>query len=391
MGWIALPSSASQQGFAFEHLILSYYQKISQFQVRQWSSYLHGKSGKWYQCDGIVQDHSQRWLVEAKFFSNRSATMRDIRPEHREQAANDLDCTGILYVSLNGFSDDMLLWPHDKSLAVRFISWADIRADVLSSIEAYASVFLDRFEIEGSVAHSSVADSAIHFGTLASAPISGDYPEFVAFPDSVECWLRRMPKLALQREQIAQGEFKYQDLTETVSLVPARLSDLSLEEAWLIEDALSGYAARVHSAVKATACAMIEADGGFVQDVQKAIQALGWETGVSGIRASLNNLVLLGLIRKECGQRRVRYYLTPLGRAYIAEGKPDEELFAQVLRAWPPYAWVRSVILEHGVAAEPVTVGDYFRAQYEPYEPYAKCLFNENKSDGLVKLYHIFG
>jgi hypothetical protein len=200
-----------------------------------------------------------------------------------------------------------------------------------------------------------------------------------------------MPKLALQREQIAKGEFRYQDLSGTVSLIPARMSDISLEEAWLIEDTLSGYSARVHSAVRATAQAMVQANSGFVQDVQKAIHALGWKTGVSGVRSSLNNLILLGFVCKEREGRRVRYHLTPQGWAYVAKKKPDDDLFAQVLRAWPPYSWMRSAILERDVAPEPTSVAEYFKSQYAPYEPYAKCLFNPNKSDGLVKLYEIFG
>lgn len=391
MGQIALPTSASQQGFAFEHLILSHYQRSDQFQVKEWSSYLHGASGKWYQCDGIVEDSDHRWLVEAKFFSNRPATARDINPERREQAAKDLDCTGIRYVSLSGFAQDMLSYAHDEPLAVQFVQWNEMRADVLFGIDAYASVLLDGFEIEDSVAHSAVTDSIIHFDTLSPNAISADFPEFVTFPDTVECWLRRMPKLALQREQIVKGKFTYHDTHETVTLVAGRLSDLSLEQAWHIEDALSGYAARVHSAVKATAQAMIQADGGFVQDVQTAIHALGWDTGVSGICSSLNNLVLLGLIGKKNEGRKVRYYLTPLGRAYVAKGEPDDTLFAQILSTWPPYAWMRTAIQERGIAATPDAVADYFKTQYAPYEPYAKCLFNQNKSDGLVQLYKIFG
>jgi len=392
MSNIALPSSASQQGFAFEHLILSYYQKSGQFRVQEWSSYLHGRSGKWYQCDGIVEDSSRRWLVEAKFFKDRPATVKDIRPQEREQAAKDMDCDGILYVSLNGFSDDMLSWSHDRSLAVQFVAWADIRAEVLSSIEAYASVLLDEFEIEGSVAASLVTDSRISFDTLSPVHLSPTFPEFIIFPDGVERWLRRMPRLALQRDQIARGEFRYQELTESVYLVPERLSDLSLEEAWLIEDTLSGYAARVYNAVKATAQAMTVADGGFIEDVQRALYALGWTTGVAGVRSSLDNLVLLGLVRKEpAKRRRVRYRLTPLGRAYTARGTPDDALFAEILRAWPPYMWVRSAIRERGISPHPLAVADYFKAQYTPYEPYAKCLFNKNKTEGLVKLYQLFG
>ncbi len=391
MGHIALPHSASKQGFAFEHLILSHYRRSGQYQVREWSSYQHGKSGRWYQCDGIVEGETHRWLVEAKFFKDRPATVRDINPRRRQRAARDLDCNGILYVSLNGFDADMRSWTHDASLAVRFVEWADLRADVLPDVQNYASVLLDGFEIAGGVARSAVTDSALHFAALAPAPIAVDFPEFVAFPDPVECWLRRMPRLALQREQTVQGQFWYEPARERVSLVPARLSDLSLQEAWQIEDALSGYAARVYSAVKATAQAMTQADGGFVGDVQAAIHALGWDTGPSGVRAALNNLALLDLVRKARDGRRVRYHLTPLGRAYVATDTPDDDLFGQVLHAWPPYAQMRQAILERGVAPESAAVADYFKAQYAPYEPYARCLFNPNKCDGLVGWYAGFG
>jgi hypothetical protein len=96
-------------------------------------------------------------------------------------------------------------------------------------------------------------------------------------------------------------------------------------------------------------------------------------------------------VRKENEERLIHYYLTPLGWAYVIKGKPNDILSAQVLRAWPLHAWMRSAILERGVSPELVAVADYFKAQYAPYEPYAKCLFNQNKSDGLVKLYKIFG
>jgi hypothetical protein len=66
-------------------------------------------------------------------------------------------------------------------------------------------------------------------------------------------------------------------------------------------------------------------------------------------------------------------------------------LFAQILQGWPPYVWMRWAIRERGVAAAPAAVAHYFRQQYAPYEPYAVCLFNQNKSDGLVKLYRTFG
>jgi len=87
----------------------------------------------------------------------------------------------------------------------------------------------------------------------------------------------------------------------------------------------------------------------------------------------------------------VHYHLTPLGQAYVATGTPDDVLFSQVLRVWPPYAQTRKAILEHGVASESAAVANYFKAQYAPYEPYAKCLFNPKKCDGLVKWHERFG
>jgi len=56
MPHIILPTTATEQGHAFEDLILSYYHKSGLYQVSEWSSYLHGNSGKWWQCDGIVEN-----------------------------------------------------------------------------------------------------------------------------------------------------------------------------------------------------------------------------------------------------------------------------------------------------------------------------------------------
>jgi hypothetical protein len=36
-------------------------------------------------------------------------------------------------------------------------------------------------------------------------------------------------------------------------------------------------------------------------------------------------------------------------------------------------------------------VTDNAQAQYASYEPYARCLFNPNQTDGLANLYEIFG
>jgi hypothetical protein len=108
----------------------------------------------------------------------------------------------------------------------------------------------------------------LHVEALALRPLSKTFPELLTVPDPLELWLRRLPKLALRRDQLTRCAFRYHAGRETVTLVSDRAADLSLAEAWEIEDALSGYAARVYGAVRATAQALVQADGGFVQAVK---------------------------------------------------------------------------------------------------------------------------
>jgi hypothetical protein len=115
-----------------------------------------------------------------------------------------------------------------------------------------------------------------------------------------------------------------------------------------------------------------------------------WKTGKSGIRSSLDFLVLLGMIKKWLDGRKSRYALTPLGRAY-AVGGPDDEFFGTVLKNWLPYQAICQAIVKRGIPAAKDDVLTYFKAQYAPYEPYARSLFNPNKADGLVRLYKQFG
>jgi hypothetical protein len=72
-------------------------------------------------------------------------------------------------------------------------------------------------------------------------------------------------------------------------------------------------------------------------------------------------------------------------------GGPDDALFAKVLKDWLPYQAVCKAIVEHHVPVTADDVMNYFKAQYAPYEPYARSLFNPNKADGLVRLYKQFG
>lgn len=390
MPHIVIPTSTTEQGHAFEDLILSYYQKSGRYTVREWSSYLHGASGKWWQCDGIVEDNQGRYLIEAKFFRDRPATVRDINPTRRQSAAQDMDCTGILYISLNGFAPDLRNWTHSADLDVQFLTWTDLRDDLLADLSNYASVLLDEFELTTTQAVDARIGAGLRFDTTTATPLSPQFPEFVTVPNGLERWLRRMPRFPLQLAQTSSGHFWYEAATERVTLVPDSVTDLSLQEAWAIQDAISGYASRTYNAVRATAQALATMSDGLIPDVRAALHNMGWKTGPDGIRRSLDFLVQLDMARKWRDGRRARYALSPLGKAYVVGG-PDDDLFAAVLKAWLPYQAVCKAVVEHSVPATADGILNYFKALYTPYEPYAHSLFNPNKADGLTRLYKRFG
>jgi hypothetical protein len=392
MSKIVIPSSAYEQGYAFEDLILSYYQKSGLYKVCEWSSYLHGLSDKWWQCDGIVENNRGRYLIEAKFFNDRPATVRDVNPSRRQTAAQDLDCTGILYISLNDFTSELRNWPHSDDLDIAFVNWADMRAGLLSDLSDYATVFLDEFQLTSDYAASIDSSASLRLEDITTTPLSSEFPEFVVVSDNLERWLRRMPCFPLQLTQTSSGHFWYDSSTEQVELVPDRASDLSLQEAWAIQDAISGYASRTYNAVRATAEALAKTDKGTIDDVQKELHSMGWETGKGGVRRAIDFLVQLDMARKWRDGRRNRYALRPLGKAYVVDKSgPDDDLFGNVLKAWLPYRAICEAIEGHSVPPTTNGIMSYFKMQYEPYEPYARSLFNPNKADGLTRLYKLFG
>ena len=54
----------------------------------------------------------------------------------------------------------------------------------------------------------------------------------------LERWLRRLPKLAVAQHELSAGHFLYTETDASVALIPDRKSELSLWEAWQLEDAL---------------------------------------------------------------------------------------------------------------------------------------------------------
>jgi len=387
---IAFPKSAYRRGAAFEYLILNYYNSFSAVKVEEWSSCVYGKSGKLYQCDGILHDGSKRYLFEAKFFQNRPASIRDMHPERREEAATDLDCEGILCISLNGFDDNVKEWQRKSSLEIILLGWKDLRIHILSRISAFSTVLLDNIRIFDRFAVSDSGSKLYFTETPPYKPIK-TFPEFVCFPDSLEMWLRRLPKLANYQQQLASGRFFYTAETN-VQLIPDKESDLSLLDAWQIEDTFLGYSARTYNAMKATAQAVYKCNDSDIKVIQEALRKMDWKTGMKGVRKALDDLIILGFVAKRSEGVRVKYSLTPLGYTFVAvSSKAADEIFFGQLQEWSPYQFTRNAILSGKAEAKRNALIEYFKAQYRPYEPYARCIFNQNTTDGVLALFKRFG
>ena len=94
-------------------------------------------------------------------------------------------------------------------------------------------MLLDAFELQGDLI-TSVTGSQLRLQPPQSGVSLPDFPEFIAFPDALEKWIRRLPKLAIAQHQLSAGHFLYAAADSTVALIAGRKSDLSLWEAWQV-------------------------------------------------------------------------------------------------------------------------------------------------------------
>lgn len=387
---IVIPRTPARRGAAFEYLILSYYDSLTAVSVEKWSSWIYGQSGKLYQCDGIIHDGIKRYLMEAKFIIKRPVSIRDIVPQRREEAAEETGCDGIVCISLSGFDDSVKKWQKQSNKEILLVEWSQLRNHILASINGLSTVLLDTFQLVDNVATSYTGSQLIFGESLEGKPLE-NFTEFILFDDNIELWLRRLPKLLVCRHQFASGKFVYSEEKETVELVQSRKSDISLFEAWKIEDQALGYSARVYSALQATAKALAKCDNSDIRKIRKQLKKFGWETGQKGVRKALDDLILLGFVSKYRDGRIVYYKLTSLGYAFVKIPDSSDEIFCNQLYQWSPYKALRNALNSGKVPPKREEVIEYFSDQFYPYEPHARCPFNANTTDGLLSLFKEFG
>ncbi len=79
-----------------------------------------------------------------------------------------------------------------------------------------------------------------------------------------------------------------------------------------------------------------------------------------------------------------------MGQAYVSAKDQAETIFRDRLEQWFPYRTLCNVIQSGKIEPKREPVIRYFKEQYRPYQPYARCLFNDNSTDGLLSLWREF-
>lgn len=377
MTQILFPKSPNAQGYAFEDLIHRILPDYG-YHILLPSGWYHYEG--WYQLDGVIESNQERWLLEIKF-TQTPLTPKTVNLKRRIEAMQASNCTGILYVSLVSVSKD--LENEHKNLQVPFhnIVWEELQPLIPRSQTNLITSILD--EIEYNFNENYFEGAGYKLVTpqlqLQNHPL---LQEFYIVPDHIEIWIKRIPLLSQYEQSIAPSIYK---ITES-GIEPYYNQYLSIDEAWKIQDALSGYSSRVLTAIEQTLIALAKIRQGTVKEIQVALPE-GVTTGVSGVRSSLSNLVLWALTTRYLVNRNTIYEITPLGYAVIARGSLDYSLFGKILEEWTPYKYFLKFLNLKYYSLNPIEIIDFFRGQYQPFSPYAKSLFNPNKVDGLIHIY----
>ena len=79
-----------------------------------------------------------------------------------------------------------------------------------------------------------------------------------------------------------------------------------------------------------------------------------------------------------------------MGHVYVSAKDRAESIFHAHLHEWMPYRMLCDAIQADKIEPKRESVIRYFREQYQPYQPYVRCLFNANTTDGLLSLYREF-
>jgi hypothetical protein len=373
------PKTANAQGYAFEDLLHRTLPFMG-YKIVSPSGWYHFNR-KWYQLDGLVEKDRQLWLLEAKFVQGQ-LTPQSVDLERRLEVMKRTNSYGMLFATISPDITALEEAHINLRVPLQTVDWNQVVSAIPESTSAYQTCTLDPLSFDEHEKKFSTEEHNLYMGTSFQTTQHPSLKNVLVIPDEIELWVRRMPVLSAYRDAIAPVSFEVVNRR----LKPISGSKLSLAEAWQIQDELSGFSNRVLSAIEKTLLALNNIEQGDITEIQKAL-SVSATTGISGIRSSLANLTIWKLVQGEISEKRTIYKLSPLGRGISRNGKIYFAELKKVITDWSPYAYFKKFYEAGNYQLQLGSVIEWYKGQYQPYVPYARCLFNPNKVEGLIHIY----
>ena len=376
---VLLPNEPNIRARIFEITSLLALSKLD-FKIEDWNIYV--KINKdWVQIDGIIRN-SEHLLVEVKCY--KKPYQFKAKDAKRIEIARRINLDGVLFFSSSCFKGDI---KSESKRIVKKLCWKDICPKIPRG--TYTSLF-DEVKIKENTVTYVEYDLKLKLSKHVSIKPFIDCTGLYQLNQDIEVWIRRLAYIAKVKKDIP--ETLPRSLTEIKEFdFKHPQSEISIIEAWMLEDALRGFAARIPRAIYDTLRACTTIDPPFtVNKVREKLIKIGYRTRIYGVRNNLRNLEILGFLKSSKRKRAKAYEPTQLFKRW--KKADDNERKTILIEAITNYLPIKHVVnaWKKGLKDE-YSISEYFRKQYKPYFPYAICNMNPNKVYGLLLLANYAG
>ncbi len=356
-----MPVGAAGAGAAFEVLTSRYLAEYSRLTHVATPFYTRLKRGRWVQFDGLfAREDGGELLLEAKFTAG-AVSLATQGIAARVMFVKEHGGRGIILSSRNGFARDVMRAkvPIEKVL----LSWRGMRRGLARRGRGVLTAGLDEVErVRGGFKATSGATLVLGRDIDRDGGSEG-----IAFVEAVvERWLRRLGG--------ARGDINIFEAGRRRRVA----EPLDMESAWVVEDALRGFAPASPRLLEEALASLADGAAGVVE-IWKKMWRRGYRGRRGGLKNALDDLCVVGAARKRWGESGLFYEVEREFR-----GKGAGEALAKAVRKWPAYAYFAR-------RRGRLSGGKYEMAQelacdFATMRPYARSLYNPAKVAGLVAL-----
>ncbi len=360
-----MPQGASASGQAFELLSSAYLSVHAGLSHEAAPFYTRVPRGKWVQFDGLfLRGDGARLILEAKFYHG-AITQKTPGIGVRISFAKELGADGIVLTARRGFGRDLmqLKLPIEKIL----LTWRGMRRHLRSGgAGGFLTATLDEIAlVRGGL---RAASGAVLKADLSSCGVASD-DGFLFVPVMMERWARRLSAAP-------------DDIDPAALPAPVRLTGaLSIEEAWAVEDSLVGFAP---AAAELLVLILDELKEGplALDDLRRRMWRRGHRGRKSALRDGLRSLSAIKTVERFRAARGVFYGIVP-----AAAANDVHKMLEKALQLWPAY---RHFQKKAGGVADKYELARILSADFAPFFPYARSLYNPAKVAGLLTLRRYF-